>query len=617
MRERMSGIVLTVIILVLCVAFALWGIQFYLRGRGGLDTVAVVNRVKITREYFQAEYERARQRVMQQMGKDFSFDQQTQQQLRKMVLSQLIQSQAIYQEARNLGFRISQQQVDSVLVHTPAFQMNGQFSPDRFQQVLSSMLYSEVGFMEKLKQDMTVNQLQSGLIGTAFALPDEVEKMVQLLYQKRDIGYAIIPQSKFLASVTISDDDIQKYYQEHQDRFRTPEKVSIEYLELSADNLKTKVEVTSDEIKQFYTNNIDRYSRPERWQIDSVFVPVAKDASSHAVSSAEKRAAELAKQGAFQGKPNWIVVGEVPQDFIAALRTLKPGQVSAPIQVATGFYVLKLLQVKKAEVKPFNEVQAEVKKALIQQKTAQLFDRESDKLSDLTYTSSDTLTPAAKALGLKIQTTGLFTKDSKQTGILANPKVITAAFSNLVLEQKYNSNPIDISAGEVVVLRVKQHVPPAVKSLSAVKSEIKAQLADQAAQKKAETLGEKLLKNIQQGRSAKELVKQEKLDWKVESEAKRQIAGVNPQILEAAFDLPVQQANKPSSTGLSLSAGGYAIVQAAKVYPGSIRDVSEKQLSAFKRHMAAGFGQTDYALYTAELVSKAKIKRFDQNGDVE
>jgi peptidyl-prolyl cis-trans isomerase D len=270
MRERMQGIIAIAIVSIICITFALWGIQYYLRGRVGLDVVAKVNGVKITRQQLQAAYDRAKRVVMAQMGKNFAFDQKTQARLKEQVTTQLIMDQVLFHEAKKLGFRVSSKQIDAVLFQLPIFQANGQFSATRFQRVLSSMLYSEAGFITDLQKKMIVNQFQAGIVGSSFALPTEINKFVQLIKQTRDIGYMIIPLSHFINQIKISNQDIQKYYQDHKDQFKTKEQVSISYIELSANKLQVKV--TPSEMQQFYDDNIDLYSHPERWQVVRVFV---------------------------------------------------------------------------------------------------------------------------------------------------------------------------------------------------------------------------------------------------------------------------------------------------------------------------------------------------------
>jgi len=595
MRERMQGIIAAIIVGIICITFAFWGIQNYLESRSNQNVVAKVNGVEITRNQFETSYNRARQILMLQMGKDFSFDQKIQAKLKDQVLQRLIDSFVLFQAAQELGFRVSQEQVDAVLNQMPVFQVQGHFSVNRFQQVISNMLYSEAGFIADIEQKMMVSQLHMGISGSAFALPDEITNFVKLIKQTRDIGYTIIPASHFAGKVTVSEQEIKDYYEQHQQEFTTPEQVSIAYLELSADQLRTQVKITPAEMQQFYDDNIDLYSHPARWQVARIFVPLPANADPKTIKQATAKINGLAKQEKFS-KPEWIMHG---------LQNLKPGQISKPIQTQNGLYIVKLLQVKKAETEPFSKVQDRVKKAFIQQKTTQLFADQNNKLSDLTYTNASTLTVAAKQLNLPIKTTDFFTRQGAKDGILANPNIVKAAFSDTVLKQNYNSDPIEIAPGHVIVLRINKHKPTATKSLTAVKSTVKQQLLEEKANSEAQQLGAKLLADIEQGKSAQQIVTQQGLTWHTINKLERDQTNLDRQIIISAFNLP----NKPTITGTNLTKGGYALIQVTKVYSGKIKQLNTEQLKNIQRAIALGFGQADYELLTNEMLKKAKIKR--------
>ncbi|MCK4870420.1 MAG: SurA N-terminal domain-containing protein [Gammaproteobacteria bacterium] len=618
MREKLAGIVTATIIIILCLAFALWGVQYYLTAQGGLDTVAKVNGTKITQGEFRSAFERARQQMMAQMGKKFSFDQATQSKLRQQVLKQLVQAEAVHQEATNIGFAVSDKQIDAFLTQMPAFQVAGQFSEARFQQILSRMLFSEGEFLQGLRQNIIINQLQTGIVGSAFALPDEAKHLIQLLKQERDIGYAIIPVAKFMQSVKVSSQDIANYYQKNKKDFTLPEKVNISYIVLSQEDLAKQVKVSDAALQEYYDNNIDVYSHPKEWQVARAFVPVAAKAPSSQVKDAQTKIAGLLKQAKSgidfsqldisYGKPTLLNQQQMPGTMFKAVNALKAGAISDPIRTEQGFFIVKLLQVKAAETAPFSKVKERVRKAYVQQQAAKIFAQKGDDLSDLTYTNANSLAPAAKKLGVQIQTTALFTAKGLKSGIASKAGVVKAAFSDNVLQQKYNSDAIDLGAGRSMVMRINKHIPQTVKPLSAVQAVIKQALLTQAAQAKVDVVGKELLQQIQQGKGIQSVIKKNGLDWESFTKIDRKSKKVDPQILDAAFDLPLPSANKPQVMGIDLINGGYALVAATKYYPGDVSKLSAQQLKAFKHALATAIGMHAFNVYTHNLVQQAKIK---------
>lgn len=587
MRERMQGIIAIAIVAIICVTFALWGIQYYLREHGGTDVTAKVDGFKITRQQLEMAYNREKR--AHPVTKD-------------QVLSQLITDEVLFQGADRAGFRVGSQQVNAVLSGLPVFQENGHFSATRFQQVLSGMLYSAPEFIDNLRKKMVVNQFQTGILASTVAFPNEINKFVGLIKQTRDIGYVIIPIGHFTNQIKPSAQDIKNYYSSHQDQFTTKEQISISYLELSADKLKTAVKVTPADLRQFYDDNIDLYSTPEEWQVVRAFAALPENADASVRQKAKSQVVALAKQNKFD-KPIWIMRGQASQLFIDELQKLKPGQLSNPIEAPQGFYILKLLQSKKAAVKPFAAVADQVKKALMQKNTEKLFAEQSNQLSDLTYSNSNSLNAAAKALNLTVQSTGFFTKQGDNKGILANPKIIQAAFSDEVLTQNYNSDPIEINPGQIIVLRIKQHKTASVKPLAAVQQIIKQQVITEQASKKAAALGGQLLTAIKDGKSGQKFTMQYGLTWHKLTRISRDQKNINPQILQAAFTAELN--------GINLTDGDYAVVQVTKIYPGSVKQLSVSELAQLKTAIAQNFGRSDYELYVDGLKQKANIKKYD------
>lgn len=422
LHNKIQGWFAGTIMGLIAIAFALWGIQNYLGRGGNSNAIAKVNGKIITEQQLNSIYERMRQSLQGHSNSALALNQAAQAQLKQKALQQLITTQVLSDAALKQGYLISPAQMDDVIMQLSPFQVNGQFSPERFQQVLNALGYSQDQFVADLGRTLLVNQMQTGILASSLALPNESQKALALIDQKRDISFAIIPAEKFLNNVEISSNDINHYYQQHQDDFKTPEKVSIEYIELLADQLGQNIHFDSRELQQNYQDNISSYTK--------------------------------------NGKPL-----------------------------------------------SFAQAKGEIEKSLKQQKLQQLFSDQNQKLSDLTYTNSNTLEPAAKALGLKIQSTDFFTRDGSKSGTTANSQVIAAAFSEDVLKNGNNSNLISIKDGTVIVLRMKNYQPMAVRPLAEVKKQIEQQLRKQAAQNAAYGFGEEILTELQEGTICKMLLK--------------------------------------------------------------------------------------------------------------
>lgn len=616
MRERTQGIIAIVIIGLICLTFALWGIQNYLQSHGNLDTIAKVNSTKITQKQLQTLYERAKQNIMLRTGKDIVLDQNQQQQMKNNILQELIKSEAFGQSASKMGFRANSSQVDAIIASIPIFQVNGQFSPQQFQDALSRMLYTEPEFVHEIQQTVINNQVHNGITMSSFVLPNETENFIKIAKQARDIGYTIISPNYFKNSLKINEQDIQQYYQQHQQQFQNPEQISIAYLELNANDLKNNIKYTPDEVQKYYNDHIDLYTSPARWQVQRIFVPFGSTDQA-SMNKAQKEITTLIKQAQSgadftkldqnYGKPAWIIKNQTSPDLASKLQLLKIGQISEPITTPNGYLVIKLLQEQEEKIQPFASIRNNVEKALQQDKLQQLFSDASSKLADLTYTNSDNLDTASKELNLPIKTTGFFTAQGDKTGLSSNPKILKAAFSDVVIKQNYNSDPIELAPGQLLVLRIKEHKPTSTKPLATVKNDIVSALTNQLGQQKAKEFGQQLVEEFKAAKDPQQISKKYKLTWIMAKKIDRQ-SNINHEIITAAFALP--PTNTAETTGTTLSDGSFAVVQVNNTYPGNIKQLNAQQANAAQNMLETAFGENEYNLFMESLIKQVKIKQY-------
>lgn len=627
-RDHSQGWITSVIVIMLCLAFGIWGVESYLSSSAQPDVPAKVNGRIISQTELNSTYERLRQQQQIQLGANFVFDQKVEIQLKKQALDQLIMGQILLQTAVKDGYRVAMEQVDRTLLTIPAFQINGRFSSERFKEVLGNILYTEQAFLSDLQTNMLIDQVRLGFLTSAFTLPDEIDTAIKLVNQKRDIAYLIVPASRFIDLAKISDKEALVYYQQHQAEFTTPEQVSIEYVALSLPQLAAQLHFTDVELRQYYQSNISNYTRPVRWHVAHILVKVPKDAAPQQLAAAKAKAdkiaarlnagesfAKLAKEFSDDiasakngGVMEWFSPGSIDPTLEKVVIALKQtGDLSAPAKTKYGFSIVKLLDTQKPEVLPFEKVRAQIEKALGQQKAEQAFANDSDKLSNLTYANPTSLDTAAEELGLPIKTTGLFDRNGSKEEVVSNSKVVAAAFSTDVL-QGNNSNVIELNPDTLIVLRIKQHKPANLKPFAEVRKTVMEKLGAQLAEQKAQGLGEELLKDLrQQGGSAQQFASQHNLSIKVVNGVDRFGKQAPAAILGATFHTPRPLAGKASSSGLRLPNGDYAVISVLAVHDGDYDKATNAQQRIFGEELENGFGRLDYALYVDALVKKSKV----------
>jgi len=295
----------------------------------------------------------------------------------------------------------------------------------------------------------------------------------------------------------------------------------------------------------------------------------------------------------------------------SALSAVKPGEPGELVQGASGFHIVKVTEVKPARVKTFDEVRAELEAEYRQRTAQQQFFEKAEPLANLVYENPDTLEIAARELGLKTQRSDLFSRAGR-SGISADPKVVGAAFSADVLERGYNSEPIEIGANHLVVLRVKEHKPAAPRALADVKQEIGEELRTQAAQDQARAQGETLQKRLSEGADPQALAKEHALQWvKTDFIGRTDNAVAEPAVVDVAFALgkPQGAAAKtvPVVGGKRLASGDYAVIAVFGVKDGSPAALESGARLALQRQLQRGRADSEYQNFVDELKSQTKI----------
>lgn len=620
-RERTQGWIAGTIISTIILTFALWGIHSYFVGNPNNTAIAVVNGVDITKEQLTVSYERLRRQLQAQYGTAVTSKDEPS--LKDRALKSLIEIQVLKQASIAQKFLISDQQIDSYLESMPDFQVDGQFSLERFQEILSSTLLSTSEFLELIKTNLLIDQPRLGIMLTSFALPEETTQTIALVNQERDVDYISIPVSYFLAQpIVISPDKIQAYYDSHQSEFMTPEQVNVDYVELSLKDLYTRFTPTEPMLKSFYNENINSYTQPMAWKLTGILIPVASTASGEAVTAAQSKADALMEEinkGADFGrlakryeKPSldsgMLALNEVPAELQKTAAGLtKRDQVAEPVRTSQGFVILKAVEVREPTIESFDTVKNKVRETYIHQHAEEKFAELRDQLADLTYEHPDSLQFAAKSLGLSAKTSELFTRDKSGRDIAQYKKVRDTAFSNDVMNLQNNSDVIQLNPETVIVIRVKSHIASTLLPLKDISRQIGDKLKTEEAESRAAKFADDLRANLVTGADPQKTAAAYKLAWTKAGYLGRYATKVDSAILDAAFRLPhpSQDTQTKVAYGVTRLPSGYAIVAVKGVRAGESND---KQFSVFSEQVQNSQGYLEYVLYKNSQMQTAKIK---------
>ena len=621
LNERIQGVVAWVVVSIIAVTFALFGVDSYLQARHTSLVEAEVNGEPISKQALDVRYRRVRHE-QDMSGKATG----TEKQLKQNLLDYMIGMQVNLNAAHDAGFGVDHEQVNAAIYQIPQLQKDGHFSPERYEQVLSGALFTSQSFQKEIYQGMLLNQQHFAFLGTAFALPNEVENFVKLYGQTRDYRYLQIPTRTFLKGLDVSDDEIKAYYAEHAHDFMAPEQVKLAFVRLSMAAVRSKLNPSEAELQTYYNNNQGNYMTPARWQVRHILFDVPEGVSEDEHQVIKKRADALYQQletapDTFMAQSNvltetkqkhittgllpWIVAGESALDS-ELIQLTATGQLLPPIKTDAGYELFQLQAYEPAKVKSLKEVQADVREHWLAEHAQADYARLQEELSDHSYQMPDSLQPVAEALKLPIEYTKAFSREGGKDPVTSSSGVLKASFTHDVLVLGNNSAPIQLDDDAVIVLRVKKHIPAREKSIAEVSAQIKATLMQTKAEARAEALGQTLQNNKQGAFMDEALLLEHHLTWKTVTQATRDSSLAPTEINELAFTLP----RVSSRAGQALpNDAGYVVIELNNIVNGKLSMLDNEQMNSIAQQIAANYGTIDYELYTSNLLEQAKIVR--------
>ncbi|WP_068546785.1 SurA N-terminal domain-containing protein [Thalassotalea crassostreae] len=615
-REGSTGITAKVILGLVIATFVFAGVGTY---NNSVDTsAATVNEQKISQADFEQAYKNQRARMEQQYGEMFAQlagNEVYMQNMRTSVLEQLINEELIDQNAKALSMVVSDQQIKDTILNMPEFQVDGKFDQNRYQMVISQAgFYQASAFRDYLRTDMARRQLMQSIMATEFSLPYQNELAIKLNNQTRNIRYSTIGAEQFKATVVVTDEEINEYYQANQARFATQEQVKLEYISLDIASLAKDVSVSESDAQSYYDNNSDSYSTIERRRASHILIETGDDESAAQAKAEEILAkinggedfAELAKtdsadtfSGENGGDLDWFEQGTMDPAFDEAVFALTmENNVSKVVQSEFGFHIIKLTDIEAATVQPFAEVQAEITEQLANDQALERFYDLQTQMAETAFESPDSLDEAASVIGATVQTSE-FIGRSGNMAPFNNASVIDAAFSDVVLLDAMNSDVIEVETDQLaMVVRVLEHKPAATKDLSEVSEQIKTQLVNTKASEQAQQAADALLAQVI-------AAEQTTTTFETVENVTRRGGVVENNIAQQAFLLAHPVDGQVSAAATLMLNGDYAVVEVLSVSEG----VASEADANIEQQQASILAQSAFASYIANLKSTAEITR--------
>jgi len=615
-NKRLMQVLLALIFL----PFAFFGVDSYFRGSELGAEVARVGDYRVTQQEYQQSL-RERQEQLRRMMNNAPVDQAIldSPEMRFAALDQIVRERLLLARAVGSGMVVTDAQLRNVITSQEAFQENGRFSHDRYENFLRAQNMTNLVFEARLRRDLLQQPLMDVFGETGFVANGVVDRIVRLSEQTREVEIATLTPAAFVSQIKVEESAVKAYFDTHAREFEIPEQVRLEYVVLSLDNLAAQTEVSPQEVKQAYDQNPGRFGSPEEREASHILIQVAPGANAEAKAAAKAKAeslmkplrekpdrfAELARDnsqdtGSAQGGGDlgFLTRGATKKEFDDALFAMKVGEIAGPIETEFGYHIILLKSVRGGAAKSFEDVRAGIESELKRSRAAKLYAEMAEQLNNMAYEQSDSLKPAAEKLKLTIQQSPWITRKPMPGNPLGGERFLKAAFSEDVIKNKRNSEVVEVGPGTLIASRLLEHKPAASRPFEEVKADIEKRLIEDQARKRATAEGREMLEKLRKGESVN-------VSWgKPVSVSRVSNQGFSEDALRAIFR--VDAAKLPGYGGAEDPKEGYQLIRVTKVTDtGEVKPEVRKAAAEQLRRMLAQEQLTDYV---AALKRRVDVK---------
>ncbi|MBJ2079449.1 peptidylprolyl isomerase [Serratia ureilytica] len=614
LRAAANHVVLKIILALIILSFVLTGVGNYLIGGSG-DYAAKVNGQTIERAQLEQAFQSERSRMQQQLGDQFSAlagNEGYMQQMRRQVLSQLIDNMLLDQYAKKLGLAVSDDQIKDAIRKAPYFQTNGQFDNAKYLDLIGRMGYTADNFAQSMRQQLVNQQLIQAFGESGFVLPSESQAMAALVLQERDVRLATIDLKALQAKQSAGDDELKAYYDQNKNSFIAPEQVKVSYIPLDAASMQDKVKVSEEDISAYYDQHKSSYGQPERKNYSVIQLKTEAEANA-ALDELKKGAdfATLAKEKSTDiisrrtgGELGWLEP-ETTADELKQANLTEKGQLSGVVKSSVGYLIVRLNDIEPEKLKPLSEVHDAIAKQVKQEKAVDAYYALQQKVSEAATSDNESLASAEEAAGVKAAQTDWFTRDNIPAALNFKP-VVQAIFDGSLIGENgapgSNSDVITVDGDRAFVVRVSGHKPEGIEPFDQVKDRVADLVKRNKAVQEAKLQGEKLLVELKQGKGY-EAMKAAGLSFGAVQKMAR--APEDSQLVESVFALPHPQDGKPVYGMSQDRQDNVVLIALDAVKPGTL---PEDEMKTFVGKMEEGATGVSFDSLLASLRKEAKIK---------
>jgi peptidyl-prolyl cis-trans isomerase D len=538
-RNKSKGWVAYVVVGFITIPFALFGIQDYVSGSSNAS-IATVDGEDIDINIYYQELNTQQRNLQQQLGAAYS--QEIDNALKQTLIDSMINEKLVENFASSLDIVTLDDEVRSVIEMNQAFQVDGEFSEDRYSQLLRLNSYSPAGYEIAQSRALTRDQIKRNLSSSAFMSSTQIKQLNDLASQEREVSYIALNTKDYESQVSVSQSEISDYFNENRSSFIESRKVKVDFVELSLEDMQEPANPDEETLQSLYDDNSELYTNSERRRAQHILIEseeIAKDLLDQINQGADFSELAIANSKDTSSNEKGGDLGFFERDlmgaeFDEAAFAMSVGEVSEIVSTDYGyFHIIKLTDIETETVQSFDDVREQLV-ALHKNNVSKkmLFDL-LEEFTSLAYEES--LDMVANQFGLELQTSDYFANSSQQY----DEAFVSAAFSEAVVDEAENSKVIEISAEKFVVLSLSSSQPEREKELDEVKDQVASILSNIGAKILIEDLSLSIATALESGDElmTNKLLAVNGLEWNAEGWISR-AAELPFDVTSIAFSIP-------------------------------------------------------------------------------
>ena len=514
-RNKSKGWVAYLIVGLITVPFALFGIQDYV-SRSANNSIATVDGEDIDINVYYQELNTQQRNLQQQLGA--AYTQEIDNAIKQSLLDSMINEKLIENYANSLDIVTLDNEVKSVIELNQAFLVDGEFSQDRYAQLLRLNSYTPAGYELAQSKALTRDQIKRNLSGSAFMSSTQIKQLNNLASQQREVSYIALNTNNYVDQVSVSKDQISDYFNENRSIFIEGQKVKVDFVELTLDAMDEPESPSDDDLQNLYDENAELYTNPERRRAQHILVEseeladdllekIKQGADFTELAKANSEDSSSSEEGGDLGFFERELMGT---EFDEAAFAMSIGDVSDVVSTEYGyFHIIKLTDIEAETMQAFDEVEEQLAALYIKNAKEKMLFGSLEEFINLSYEES--LDMVADQFGLELQTSNYFANGSREY----DEKFVASAFSPAVIDEGENSEVMEINSEKFVVLALSDLQPERERDLSEVEGQIESALKTAAAKEVIEDIAESIASALSSGdeQTASNLISENSLEW--------------------------------------------------------------------------------------------------------